>query len=119
MSKHIKYDSTFPRIAHQIMKEYKRHANEKKLKYELEWKDFLHLIELNCFYCDSPPSNTREINSAILHYNGIDRMNPLLGYKKTNCITCCHKCNYAKSAMSLKEFISWILKLGAKIAKDM
>ena len=48
---------------------------------------------------------------ALLKYNGIDRVNPALGYVEDNVVTCCKICNIAKHDLRLEEFLAWIEKL--------
>lgn len=46
-----------------------------------------------------------------LKRNGIDRLDSSIGYVKTNVVSCCTKCNYAKHEMTIDEFKEWIKKI--------
>lgn len=89
---------------------YKYNADKRDIEFKLTDEDFESFIFADCGYCGAGPSNkskNRYGNGDII-YNGIDRIDNAIGYEKSNCITCCHNCNRAKSKMSYKEFIKWI-----------
>lgn len=44
-------------------------------------------------------------------YNGLDRVNNLLGYELTNVVPCCNICNRAKKDMTYEQFKLWIKDL--------
>ena len=90
----------------------------------LTFDDYFTLSQMNCHYCNSPPSNKlkgeiygkivlnqEEENNRYFIYNGLDRINPLKNHNKENVITCCFKCNRAKSNYSYYEFINWISRI--------
>lgn len=56
---------------------------------------FKYLSEKPCFYCgaESP--------------NGIDRFDNKIGYKYSNCRSCCKHCNYVKGNLSIADFNTW------------
>jgi hypothetical protein len=94
---------------------YKRHAERRGFKWELNRKDVSILIKQNCFYCDSKPSNIKKTKNSLgdgLVYSGIDRIDNSKDYTKGNAVPCCKVCNYAKSNMSLSEFQEWGIRLG-------
>jgi hypothetical protein len=99
---------------------YKKHARERNLEFHIDYEYFKKLIQNNCYYCDTPPKQiyqlknpkTGTIRSGIpIKYNGIDRIDSLKGYTKSNIVTCCKICNRSKSNMQLIEFINWIKKI--------
>ena len=49
-----------------------------------------------CFYCDFLSTET---------VNGIDRMDNSKHYTVSNCVPCCKKCNFMKTALDAKTFI--------------
>jgi hypothetical protein len=51
-------------------------------------------------------------------YNGIDKIDSGKGYTVNNVVSCCKKCNFAKSNMSQGEFIKWIRKVYLHLKKD-
>jgi hypothetical protein len=92
---------------------YQRHAKDMNREFLLKENEFINLIENNCFYCNSKPSNNyykKNINGTELNYfyNGIDRVNNSKGYTIENCVTCCKICNLMKREMSFEEWINHI-----------
>lgn len=93
-----------------VLYTYKYNADKRDIEFSLTDKQFKELIFANCGYCGAPPNNkskNRYGNGDVI-YNGVDRIDNALGYKKDNCITCCQNCNRAKYKMSYQEFIDWI-----------
>lgn len=94
---------------------YKRGANSRNLKFELNFKEFIDLIILPCYYCKTELSNSIKINlkrSKIeFKYNGIDRMDNLQHYTLENCVPCCKFCNWWKRSMSYNDFIEQVKKI--------
>jgi hypothetical protein len=80
----------------------------------LSFDNFLIMSQKNCYYCGAIPSNTYNIAKkpgADFRYNGTDRINSLLPHNYDNVITCCKHCNFAKSDLSLEEFLMWPIRL--------
>ena len=68
-------------------------------------------IKKDCFYCGSEPSNVKKSRSTKklhLNYNGLDRIDSSIGYKKDNVVPCCKICNYMKRSMSQSDFYKHI-----------
>lgn len=96
---------------------YNGHARRKSREFNLTIDEFQALTSGNCYFCNAKPSqvianNARNPNK-ISHwgdytYNGIDRLDNTIGYIKSNCISCCGICNWAKSNRSVDEFKSYI-----------
>ena len=76
--------------------EYKRHAKERNIKFNISLKDFITLINQSCYYCGKYPAN------------GLDRIDSSKGYTLDNVVPCCKYCNRAKSDLSLEEFFGMI-----------
>lgn len=96
-----------------ILYTYKYNAEKRNIEFQLTDNQFRKLIFCNCGYCGASPSNkakNRYGNGDVI-YNGIDRIDNIVGYKESNCITCCQDCNRAKYKMSYAEFITWIKKI--------
>ncbi len=96
---------------------YQRHALGRGFKWFLSRKEVEEIIEKNCFYCDSPPSNVKKTKNSLeegLLYSGIDRVDSTKDYTNQNCVPCCKICNNAKSNMSLKCFKMWAEKIGQR-----
>ncbi len=112
LSKEIKLSKRLPDdlgVKRQIILQYKRHALNRKISYDISESDFIKLLSENCFYCGLKPSNikkTKNHNGFI--YSGVDRINSKAGYIKENCVSCCEQCNKAKGNMSTNEFVTWI-----------
>lgn len=111
---------------HSLYCQYKAGAKRREIDFSLSKKDFLKLIEQNCYYCRQPLSqkikaykaskNTKEwIEQCIVYYNGIDRKNNNIGYILENCLTCCKTCNYAKHKMDLSTFKEWLIRISKNI----
>lgn len=113
---------------------YKRSAYKRNIPFKLSILDCQELFKGNCNYCGVKPINTInvyltknmkisakfrssfDLTKATYTYNGIDRVNPSLGYFRiTNdviqCVSCCKPCNRAKSNMSIEDFNAWIIRV--------
>ena len=99
---------------------YKSHAKQRGLKYELTEDQFKKITKRGCFYCGAKPGNG--INSKRIKktygdyiYNGIDRVNNKKGYTIDNVVACCKYCNRAKGTFTVPEFKAWIEKVYNKM----
>jgi hypothetical protein len=90
-----------------ILQGYKARAKRKELEFSLNKDRFFEMIEKDCAYCGSKPSNFQRGNGMAgdFLYNGIDRKNPSLGYIENNVATCCWTCNQAKNNLTEDEFL--------------
>jgi hypothetical protein len=106
-------------VINQILLGYKRHAKDRKLEFILTKEEFTTLINNPCHYCGISSSNTKVTKNCKegFSYNGIDRVNNIVGYHFTNCVSCCATCNRAKMSMSKEEFLKWISKVFNHIIK--
>lgn len=93
----------------------KRRYLKKGLTSNLNKFEVLELVKASCHYCNEKESNTKQYKQRhfkyTFKYNGIDRIDSKKGYIKGNVVTCCKKCNIAKSDMTYKEFIEHIRKI--------
>ncbi len=94
-----------------IYRQYIRNAKKRNLGFELNKIQFKKLINSNCFYCNKIPSQICKGNFGDYVYNGIDRIDSLLGYTVDNCVPCCGRCNEAKMSETQSDFKSWIEKV--------
>lgn len=91
---------------------YRMQAKRRNIEFKLKYKEFLEIIEKDCFYCGSTSSNTEITPSGhILKYNGIDRVDNTKGYVVNNVVPCCKICNQMKSNLGYDEFIGQINRI--------
>ena len=86
-------------------------------------EQFIEMSQLNCFYCNKPPSNRKDSyrenaglteyykNNNIFVYNGLDRIDNTLPHNYDNCVPCCKECNMSKRNMTLNDFYSMIINI--------
>ena len=100
-------------LLRQLMGHYKQGAERRGLEFSLTFDEFKKLVFGDCFYCGAEPTqiyrHTRYVTS--LRYNGIDRVENPIGYRESNCVSCCKNCNQMKSNLSKKEFFQIVLKI--------
>jgi len=82
---------------------YKKSAKERKIVFNLTFAQFVALTTQRCHYCGRFNKNRT--------YTGIDRLNNKKGYIRSNCCSCCSKCNYMKRGMSVVEFRSAVKRV--------
>lgn len=93
------YDSSRSKTNHRRLHDYKQNAAKRGYEWNLQDSDALALFNGKCHYCGSTGTN------------GIDRVLNTLGYHPENCVSCCSKCNYMKSDMTVFDFIEHISKI--------
>lgn len=85
----------------------------------LSFEDFYELSQLNCFYCDVPPSNMQKsenlsenfIKNGNFFYSGLDRVDSSKPHSIDNILPCCMYCNKSKCAMSMLQFTNHIERM--------
>ena len=97
---------------------YKRASARRGFDFELSLAEFKIITSDNCCYCGVAPKQVAVIRPKkgyIKHttwsdycYNGVDRKDNNLGYKKDNCIACCIICNRAKNNMTFEKFKEYL-----------
>ncbi|MCK9459559.1 MAG: hypothetical protein M0R80_07965 [Proteobacteria bacterium] len=97
----------------QLFLTYKISAKRRRIKFDISKEEFKELTKLNCHYCGSHPKQvfTRRGGNGSYIYNGVDRVDSLLGYSTKNCVPCCGDCNEMKNDRSSDEFVAHILKI--------
>jgi hypothetical protein len=92
---------------------YQNNAKSRGHSFELTIEEFFDLSQQVCYYCGSEPSSVSKnyYGKGDFIYNGIDRWNNSIGYKKENCVPCCGTCNYMKRTLSGEEFYKQINKI--------
>jgi hypothetical protein len=79
---------------------YKNSAKRRGIEWGLTKEEFEKYWNINCSYCND------EISTI-----GIDRLNPLLGYRSDNITSCCSLCNTIKMDLPLNNFKEHIIKI--------
>ena len=77
-------------------------------------KDFFKKVsQMDCHYCGAKPTDTNGYKSwhPKIKINGLDRVDPSVGYFNENVVSCCKDCNTAKLDKTEEEFISWLTRL--------
>lgn len=88
---------------------YRHGAKKRGIQFGLSEEEFFRLIKGNCHYCGKEPvAVSRGRSSGHCVYNGIDRVDSLLGYTTGNVVPCCKQCNISKRDLPLEEFKAWI-----------
>src|SRR3954468_20056170 len=77
---------------------YRKHAEYRKIIFELTLEEFTELVLLPCSYCGGEGG-------------GIDRIENSKGYNLLNCSPCCYDCNTSKNDRSREEFIEWAKRI--------
>jgi hypothetical protein len=69
--------------------------------------------QMNCYYCGAEPtlSNGYRPWHPKIKINGLDRVDPSMGYFDNNVVACCKDCNTAKLDKTEEEFISWLIRV--------
>ncbi len=78
---------------------------------DLTDEQFVFLSQKNCFWCGSPPSNTRKhrwFKHITWTYNGLDRIDTDKPHNSDNVVTSCWPCNQRRSNTSFGDFMNWI-----------
>ena len=100
-----------------LYRDYKAQAKKRKLVFNLSKEEFKDITSKNCYYCDKPKENISKSRykskntSGYYVYNGIDRVNPSIGYIIDNVVSCCKNCNIAKMSLTQDEFFNMIRKI--------
>ncbi len=107
--------------AKKVIVSYKHSAKQRGIDYNLTSDTVENLIFKPCFYCGATDSNfytSRKGGVVDFAYNGMDRVDPTLGYTKDNIVPCCKQCNISKMSYSKEEFLLWIKKVHDKMFND-
>lgn len=101
-----------------LFSRYKVGAKRRGYEWILTKEEAKILFVSKCFYCGEPPSRTITQTRDTFYYNGIDRQDPSLGYSPDNCVPCCTRCNYFKSAMPIEEFYQTVSSIYCNLVKN-
>ena len=75
---------------------YKSSAITKQLEFKIKIDEYKSIVILPCHYC----SIVQEKG-----FNGMDRLDSMVGYVTENCVSCCQMCNYMKVSLSASIFV--------------
>lgn len=96
---------------------YKSNAERRGLKFELSVDESMHLFESACHYCGRTPElrrfSTSNKHAYAVEMNGIDRMDPGLGYTMQNSVPCCRACNKSKGKLGYADFLDLARRVAA------
>lgn len=103
-----------------LYSKYKRRAiSERNLNFLLSENEFEFLTSQSCYYCGVKPyQKYSSSNNGDYIYNGIDRLNPQIGYEINNCVTACGDCNFAKQSLTHDEFLNLVERIYNHKIKD-
>lgn len=88
---------------------------------DLSFDDFYKISQLNCYYCNSSPSNKSKDNNknssfyvknnSEFIYSGLDRIDSTKTHNTDNVLPCCLWCNRIKNNLSMGEYKNYIIKI--------
>ncbi len=79
---------------------YKNNAKKREIGFHILFEEFMMFWQQPCAYCHD------DIKTI-----GIDRINNSIGYEVDNLVSCCTKCNWMKSDLSVDGFIEHCKKI--------
>jgi 5-methylcytosine-specific restriction endonuclease McrA len=91
-----------------VLGRYKKEARDRKYTWELTNEEFYNITKSNCYYCGIKPLGEAHSRNGSFIYNGIDRVNNLIGYVLSNVVACCKDCNLAKYKKITDQFLEYI-----------
>lgn len=85
----------------------------KEKGFNLSLQQFIEISKRNCYYCGASPTPTNGHRSwsKQINTNGLDRVDPSMGYLLSNVVPCCKDCNIAKLDKTEKDFILWLKRV--------
>jgi hypothetical protein len=97
----------------------KANAASRKHSFNLTFEEFNHIISQPCHYCGAEPREASkellvkrgDTHQPTIRYNGIDRINPNIGYQVDNCVPCCPICNYMKHTQQKEDFLKQVERI--------
>ncbi len=92
-----------------LYRSYGYSARDRGFSFELSKEDFAKLTKQDCAYCGAEPATViaKPRCNGVYIYNGVDRVDNIVGYTPENCVACCKTCNMAKGTMNAGAFILW------------
>jgi hypothetical protein len=113
----------------QIYRAYKFAAKKRQQEFSLSPEQFKQLNKMDCFFCGIPPSQVsthcpshnqteKTLEHAKYVYNGIDRIDPSIGYTWENSQPCCRTCNFMRQNLSVDAFIDKVHRISRHLANQ-
>jgi hypothetical protein len=105
---------------HALWVGYINSSTQRALEFTLTKDEFKTITSSNCFYCGSEPKAVKKGGrfrkwNGEYYYNGIDRVDNMLGYTVANSVPCCFACNQAKHVSMQPVFFDWIKRVHANL----
>lgn len=97
-----------------VVRVYRRNAKKRSIEWDIDTKEFIKIIQMDCVYCGAKPSSSAQRwdgsqqskdGSGDFVFNGADRVNNSKGYITGNVVACCKVCNYLKGQLSQEELL--------------
>lgn len=88
-------------------------AGRRSLEFVLTIEEFKTLCVGECFYCGGAPKIKTHVGNEIR--NSINRLDPSIGYHKSNCVSCCATCQFMKGSLTCTEFLEQIKIISSKL----
>jgi hypothetical protein len=87
-------------IAERKIKTIKTSATQRDIEFlDADTAAMQEKLSSRCHFCDFQPSEGEALN-------GLDRVDPALGYTDANTVPCCAACNAMKGSMHVDEFVT-------------
>lgn len=113
------------------LKDYRHSAKKRGLEFSLTIGQFKKLTSQHCYYCGKEPERRvmktswrdakgelkKTTKLSIEALNGIDRVDPALGYEMSNCVPCCTRCNVIKYKMLGSEMVEHLCQMLMHLSK--
>jgi len=114
-------EKQFPGVTYspvqRILVSYIQNAKRRNLVWEISEELGAAFLAGKCHYCGVEPSLglksnvTKRPRRDSFAYNGIDRLDPSVGYIEGNCVSCCSACNYFKAGRTDHDFLRLITNI--------
>lgn len=97
-------------VVNQIILQYKRHARNRSIAFQLSTSQVDVLVRQPCHYCGALGGNLKKTKNCKegFRHNGIDRVDSARGYTLDNSVPCCGTCNRRKGVATKREFLDWV-----------
>ena len=94
---------------------YRKNARTRGLDFGLSEESSHALFAKPCHYCGQTDTRCTEPSRYKVPFcvpcNGLDRVRNDEGYIEGNVVPCCSRCNVAKGALSMQQWMAWLAAL--------